>query len=245
MTRATFCFEIIHCDLWGPYHTPSSCGATYFLTIVDDYSRAVWVFFLFDKTEVNKMFGSFFAMINRQFDAKVKVVRSDNGTEFKCMVDYFSTNGILFQTSCVDTPQQNGRAERKHRHILNVARALRFEANLPLCFWGDCVLAASYIISRTPSALLNNKTPYELLFETPPSFSELRMFGCLCYAYNHKSKRDKFMSRSRRCIFVGYPQGKKGWKLYDLDTGDYFVSRDVKFYENEFPFCNTPEFPTL
>ena len=67
---------------------------------------------LFDKTKVYKMFSSFFSMIERQFDAKVKVVRSDNGTEFNCMRDYFQHNGILFQTSCVDTPQQNGIVER-------------------------------------------------------------------------------------------------------------------------------------
>jgi hypothetical protein len=93
--------------------------------------------------------------------------------------------------------------------------------------------------------LLSNKTPYELLFGVPPTFSEFRVFGCLCYAYDHKSKRDKFASRSRKCIFVGYPQGKKGWKLYDLDSGRYFVSRDVKFYEYEFPFLSNPASPTL
>ena len=170
-------------------------------------------------------------MIKRQFDAKVKVVRSDNGTEFNCMRDYFQHNGILFQTSCVDTPQQNGRVECKHRHILNIAQALRFQANLPISFCGDCVLAASYIITRTPSPLLDNKNPYEVLFNTPPSYDTLRVFGCLCYAHNIKSKRDKFVSRSRKCLFVAYPQGKKRWKLYNLETGEYFV-------------CNTPEFLT-
>ena len=112
---------------------------------------------------------------------------------------------------------------------MNVARALRFQANLPLSFCGNCVLAASYIITRTPSPLLDNKSPYEVLFNTPPSYDTLRVFGCLCYTHNIKSKRDKFMSRSRECIFVGYPQGKKGWKLYDLETCEYFVFRDVKF----------------
>ena len=63
-------------------------------------------------------------MIERQFDANVKVMRSDNDTEFNCMRYYFQHNDILFKTSCVDTPQQNGPVERKHRHILNVARAL-------------------------------------------------------------------------------------------------------------------------
>ncbi|KAJ9548782.1 LOW QUALITY PROTEIN: hypothetical protein OSB04_021325 [Centaurea solstitialis] len=238
-SRASKCFELIHCDLWDPYHTPSSCGAKYFLTIVDDFSRAVWVFLLIDKMEVYKMFLSFFAMIDRQFSAKVQVVRSDNGTEFNCLKDYFTTNGILFQTSCVGTPQQNGRVERKHRHILNVARALRFQGNLPIDFWGECILGAGYLINRTPSSLLAFKTPYEILFGQPPSYNNLRVFGSLCYAHNQKAKSDKFDSRSRRCVFVGYPHTKKGWKLYDLDTGDHFVSRDVKFYETVFPYVAT------
>ncbi|CAH9142240.1 unnamed protein product [Cuscuta epithymum] len=117
---------MIHCDLWGPYKSPSSCGARQFLTIVDDYSRAVWVYLLLDKREVFKMFLSFVAMVERQISKKIKRVRSDNGTEFNCLKDFFRTSGIIFQTSCVGTPQQNGRVERKHRHILNVARALRF-----------------------------------------------------------------------------------------------------------------------
>ena len=122
-----------------------------------------------------------------------------------------------------------------------MSRALRFQGNLPLSFWGDCVLAASYIISHTPASLLDNKTPYEILFNISPSYDTFRGFGCLCYAFNIKSKRDKFMSRSRKCIFVGYPRGKKGWKLYDLEIGEYFVYRDVKFYGTEFPFGhNTP-----
>ena len=122
-----------------------------------------------------------------------------------------------------------------------MSRALRFQGNLPLSFWGDCVLAASYIISHTPASLLDNKTPYEILFNISPSYDTFRGFGCLCYAFNIKSKRDKFMSRSRKCIFVGYPRGKKGWKLYDLEIGEYFVLRDVKFNETEFHFArNTP-----
>lgn len=94
-----------------------------------------------------------------------------------------------------------------------------------------------YLINRTPSGLLNNKTPYEILFGKAPSFDEMRVFGCLCFAHNQRAKGNKFAPRSRKCVFVGYPNGKKGWKLYDLETGEIFVSRDVKFHEGEFPFA--------
>ncbi|XP_026429105.1 uncharacterized protein LOC113325087 [Papaver somniferum] len=133
--KANDIFSLVHCDVWGPCRTSSSCGAHYFLTIVDDHSRCVWVYLMAHKTEVVKNFQSFCAMAKTQFDRHVKKDRSDNGTEFRPLIPFFSEQGIEFQTSCVDTPQQNGRVERKHRHILNVERALRFQANLPLRFW--------------------------------------------------------------------------------------------------------------
>lgn len=76
--KASRIFELVHCDLWGPYNTVSSCGARYFFTLVDDFSRATWVYLLIDKLEVFKMFMSFLAMVDRQFNQKVKIVRSDN-----------------------------------------------------------------------------------------------------------------------------------------------------------------------
>ncbi|CAA7031059.1 unnamed protein product [Microthlaspi erraticum] len=104
----------------------------------------------------------------------VKTVRSDNGTEFLCMRDYFTQRGIQLETSCVGTPHQNGRVERKHRHILNIARALRFQSRLPIQFWGECILTAAYLINRTPSVLLQGKTPYELLYKAAPTYAHLR-----------------------------------------------------------------------
>jgi len=168
-------------------------------------------------------------MIERQFSKKVKRFRSDNGSEFVCLTRFFQEKGIIHETSCVHTPQQNGRVERKHRHILNIARALRFQAKLPIEYWGECVLTSAYLINRTPSALLKNKTPFELLFGHEHGYKHLRVLGCLAYAHNGDHKGDKFATRSRRCVFLGYPYGKKGWKLYDLERHVIFVSRDVVF----------------
>ena len=233
-------FELIHVDLWGPYRTQSVCGAYYFLTVVDDYSRGVWVFLLADKTQVQQTLKNFIALVSRQFDKDVKTVRSDNGTEFTSMKGFFASSGIVHQTSCVGTPQQNGRMERKHRHILNIARALMFQGKLPTEFWGECVLAAAHLINRTPCEIHKGKTPYEVIFGSAPNYDELKVVGCLAYAHNQKRNGDKFASRSRRCVFLGYPYAKKGWTLYDLETHEIFASRDVTFFEDVFPFSELP-----
>ncbi|KAJ4769803.1 Retroelement pol polyprotein-like [Rhynchospora pubera] len=239
INKAVDSFDLIHSDVWGPYKIASHCGAHYFLTIVDDCSRAVWVFLMAEKKEATTLLISFCAMVKNQFGKSVKCIRTDNGLEFanKRVLEFCADNGILHQKSCVHTPQQNGRVERKHRHILNVARALRFQAHLPLEFWGECILAAVYLINRTPTRLLANKTPYELLFGKTPTYNAIKTFGCLCYISCKHPGLDKFEKRSQKCVFVGYPYGKKGWKVYDLNTRKILVSRDVVFDEMVFPFA--------
>ena len=109
--------------------------------------------------------------------------------------------------------------------FLNVACALLFQGHLPVSFWGECILGAVYLINRTPSALLKNKTSLEILCGQEPKIEHLHVFGCLCFAHNQRSKGDKFASRSLRCVFISYHNNKKGLKLYDLDTGEYCLSR--------------------
>lgn len=98
------------------------------------------------------------------------------------------------------------------------------------------MLTSAYLINRTPSALLKNKAPFEVLFGHAPAYKHLRVLGCLAYAHNVDHKGDNFAACSRRCVFLGYTYGKKGLKLYDLDRHVIFVSRDVVFQETTFPF---------
>ena len=119
------------------------------------------------------------------------------------LTHYFDI-GMEHQTSCTDTPQQNGVVERRHRHLLEVAQALRFQAHLPITFWGECVLTAAYLINRMPLSVLQNKTPYEVLLGKSPTYDHLRSFGCLCYGHVNSKPRDKFAPRAKPGVFVGY-----------------------------------------
>lgn len=125
-------FYLIHCDIWGSYRTPSSCGAHYFLSIVDDTSRATWIYLMKDRTEASKLLRGFIIMVKNQFNKGLKVVRSDHDVEFTSgpMQNFYHEHGILRWNSCVDILQQNGRVKRKHRHTPNVEWALWFQANL-------------------------------------------------------------------------------------------------------------------
>nr|GEX69133.1 ribonuclease H-like domain-containing protein [Tanacetum cinerariifolium] len=124
-------------------------------------------------------------------------VRYDNGTEFvnNNTNELFSGLSIVHQTSCAYTPQQNEVAERKHTHLLNMARILLFQSGLPLNIWTKCILTAAYLINRLPSFVLNGKSPFELVYGLKPKLSHLRSFGCRCYSYVLNNS-DKFSARS-------------------------------------------------
>ncbi|XP_076888172.1 uncharacterized protein LOC143538502 [Bidens hawaiensis] len=158
-------------------------------------------------------------MVKTQFGKDIKRIRCDNGREFTSneMYNFYRENGILIETTCPHTPEQNGVVERKHRHLLETARALRFEANLPKGFWGECVLTATYIINRLPSTVIENKTPLELLHNRKHDYDFMKVFGCLAYYRNTNTSGDKFEMRGRPGVFLGYPSGTKGYKIYDED----------------------------
>ncbi|KAK1435086.1 hypothetical protein QVD17_00846 [Tagetes erecta] len=233
-------FQLVHCDIWGGYRIPSYTRANYFLTIVDDFSRSVWVFLIKHKNDASNCLINFHKMVEVQLGIHIKRLRCDNGGEFTSnnMIDFYNKNGILLETTCPHTPQQNGVVERKHRHLLETARALRFEANLPKRFWGECILTAAYIINRLPSRVINNKTPYELIWNQKPEYDHMKVFGCLAYYKNMNTKGDKFEERGRPGIFMGYLHGTKGYKVYDIESKNMIVSRDVFFCEEHFPFKN-------
>lgn len=146
--------------------------------------------------------------------------------------NFFQDKEIIHQRSCPYTLQRNGVVERKHKYLLETARALLFQSKLPIRFWGECILTATYIINRLPTKLLQDKSPYELLYQRKPIYSHLRSFGCLCFPTTLKPHKDKFEPRTTPHILVSYPFNRKGYKVLDLATRRVHVSRDVIFHES-------------
>jgi len=120
-------------------------------------------------------------------------------------------------------------------HILNVARVIQFHANLRLEFWGECVLTATYLISRTPSSKLDGKTPNDVLFNAKPSYEHIGCLGVYVMFLIAKGQRTN-LETVVSDVFLLVSHGKNGWRVYDLETRNIFVSLDVIFYENHFTF---------
>ncbi|CAH9114384.1 unnamed protein product [Cuscuta europaea] len=137
-------FYLVHSDVWGPSRVSSVLGFRYFVIFVDDFSRCTWLYLMKERSELFGIFKSFCNEIKNQFDHTIRVLRSDNAKEYFStnFNEYMATQGIIHQSTCPHTPQQNGIAERKHRHIIETARTLLVHANAPLKFWGDAVLTS-------------------------------------------------------------------------------------------------------
>ncbi|XP_021829064.1 uncharacterized protein LOC110769409 [Prunus avium] len=168
-----------------------------------------------------------------------EVLRSDNGGEFlnHDLNEFFQDHGIIHQRSCPSTPQQNGVAERKNRHLLEVVRASLFGANMPRSFWG-----------RIPSSILQFRTPLQTLqhhSQIPPTQNlEPRIFGCVVFFHLHDHHRSKLDPRADKCVFIGYASHQKGYRCYHPPNQKVYTSMDVVFREQENYFSDAQEDPS-
>jgi len=222
-------------DVWGP--AIESVGRKqYYVSFVDDYSKFTWIYLIRFKSDVFQKFHEFQALVERLFDRKIKAMQTDWGGEYQKLNSFFTKVGISHLVSCPHAHQQNGAAERKHRHIVEVGLSLLSRASVPLKFWDEAFIAATYLINRLPSSVLNFSTPLEHLFHQKPNYSALRVFGCACWPNLRPYNTHKLQFRSKQCVFLGYSVLHKGFKCLDMSTGRVYISRDVTFDENVFPF---------
>jgi hypothetical protein len=233
--RAWAPLEIVHTDLCGPMKTPSLGGSIYFLTFIDDYSRKTWVYFLKHKSETFDKFKEFKAFVEKQSGLSIKILRSDRGGEYKSneFLEYCRYHGIKKQFTTSYTPQQNGVAERKNRTIMEMARSMLKGKNLSNEYWAEAVACAVYILNRSPTKIVRNMVPQEAWSGKHHSVSHFKVFGCIAYAHIPKQTRSKLDDKSEKCIFIGYDEQSKAYKLFNPITKKVIVSRDVVFKEEE------------
>jgi hypothetical protein len=172
--------ELVFSDVWGP--APTSAGKhNYYVSFIDDFSKFIWIYLLQHKSEVFQKFYDFEAHVERLFDRKVLAMQTDWGGEYHKLRNFFERIGISHHVSCPHTHQQNGSAERKHRHIVETGLALFAHASMPLKFWDEPFLIATFLINRLPTPVLHHISPIEKLFATKPDYSFLCTFDCACW----------------------------------------------------------------
>ncbi|KAJ0476142.1 putative RNA-directed DNA polymerase [Helianthus annuus] len=214
-TRVGLPFSLIHSDVWGPAEINGGQNFRFFVLFVDDCTRMTWCYFLKQKSEVFDKFTIFYNMIQTQFKTNIQILRSDNGGEFinESMKRFCQNKGIIHQTTCPHTPEQNGTVERKNRILLEITRAFLIESRVPKFFWPEAVATATYLINRLPTKALNLKTPIQALSaftKLPPPFTLTpRVFGCSVFVHIPKTDRGKLGPCAEKCVFVGYGIEKK------------------------------------
>lgn len=225
--------ELIHTDVCGKI-SPQSIGKNeYFLTFIDDCTRYTWVYAIKNKSDVFDTFVTWKALVEKQYNKVIKILRSDNGGEYTSneFEHYLQKEGIKHEKTIPKTPQQNGAAERMNRTLVEAVRSMLSDSKLPKFYWAEALSTAVYVRNRSPTIVLGDKTPYEALNYRKPNVKHFKIFGCEAFAHIPADERSKLDPKSKKCIFLGYSNVTKGYRLYDVVAKRTFHSRDVIFNE--------------
>ncbi|KAI3771167.1 hypothetical protein L6452_02326 [Arctium lappa] len=225
--------DLIHVDLCEPMKTKSIGNKKYVLVVVDDYSSYTWVKFLKSKDETPEILINLIKTIQTNKQKHVKVVRSDNGTEFKnsTLQAFYDDQGTQQQFSAARTPQQNGVVERRNRTLVEDARSTLAYSGLPLSHWAEAISTACYTQNRSILHRRFNKTPYELMNGIKPNIKYFKSFGCKCYVLNDRDNLNKFSPKADEGVFVGYSSNSAAYRVFLLSARKVIESVNVKFDE--------------
>lgn len=241
--RAAGVLELVHSDVCQ-VEEPSIGKAKYFVTFLDDHTRKTFVYFLKHKDEVPDVTVKFIKFAEKQTGQKIKRFRTDNGREYlnNRLKSALEELGVKHETSIAYQPQQNGRAERVNRTLLEKARCMLVEAALPYRFWAEAISTACYLSNRSPKRCLGGRTPEELWTGHKPDLSHLRVFGSNARAYIPGHLRKKVDPTSRPAILVGYSEDQRGYRLWSAEDQKVFVASNVEFFETELKTSPAPAY---
>lgn len=198
----------------------------------------MWTFTLHNKSQVHSIFLQFFAHIKTQFERDIKCFQCDNGKEYDNVVlkKFYELNGMSFIFSCPHTSHKNGKYEIKFRTIDNLVHTLLSHASIPPSFWHHALQMETYLYNILPTKKFALHSLTKILYQKDPSYSHLRVFGCLCYPQIPSTSRSKLQPLLTLNVFLGFPPNHRGYKCYELFSYNIFISMHVIFKENKFPF---------
>ncbi|KAJ9566336.1 hypothetical protein OSB04_002302 [Centaurea solstitialis] len=226
--------QMLDVDLCGPIAVQSFGGRKYILVLVDEFSHFTWVKFMKKKSQVPSLLINLLKRLQVLHDSQVRVLRSDNGTEFKnpAVEEYLASVGITHNFSAPRTPQQNGVVERKNRTLVEAARTMLNASGHPLKFWAEAISAACYTQNRSLIVKRFEKTPYHLLHNKRPNVKFFHVFGYKCYVLNDREPIGKFNPKGDDAIFLGYYWDSTVSRVYVSRSGIVVVSTNVRFDDN-------------
>ena len=204
--------ELIYTDVWGPASYTGIDGSRYYLIFI---------------------FPHFKRFIETRFQKSIKTLYSDNGGEFIALKSYLLLHGITHYTTAPHTPQQNGVSERRHCPLVETGLTLLHDAHLDFSYWPYAFQTASYLINRQPTPLLQEKSPFEVLFGQTPNYFKLKKFGCICYPLTRPYNSNKMQPKSKACLFLGYSPTQNAYKCLEPQTKKFLFSLHVLFDETQ------------
>ncbi|KAJ0906671.1 putative RNA-directed DNA polymerase [Helianthus annuus] len=233
--RAKKPLELIHAFLCGPITPHSWGGNRYFLLLVDDCTRYMWVYLLKSKDNAFAQFKKFKKQVEQESSQKIKILRTDRGGEFIShqFNDYCQQEGIRRQLTAPYTPQQNGVVERRNRTVLNMTRSLLKTMKVPDALWGEAVRHSVYLLNRIKTKSVKETTPYEAWRGKKSKVHYLKVFGCVAYAKEVSKKGNKLSDRSVGMVYLGEEPGSKAHRLFYPKMKRIVVARDVDFDEKK------------
>nr|GEU97486.1 putative ribonuclease H-like domain-containing protein [Tanacetum cinerariifolium] len=227
--------QMLHMDLFGPTSIMSINHKKYCLVVTDDFSRFSWVFFLATKDETSKVLKPFITAIENQINKNLKVIRCDNGKDFKNrdLNEFYKMKGIKKEYSYARTPQQNKVVERKNRTLIEAAMTMLVDSLLPITFWVEAVNTACYVLNRALVTKTHNKTPYELLNCRSPRLDFMRPFGSFVTILNTLDLLGKFEGKADEGFLVWYSVTSKAFRVFNTKTRKVKENLHVRFLKNK------------
>lgn len=231
--------DVICSDVCGPFEVVSIQGYKYLVTFVDIFSNYTEVKFIKEKSEVPQKVIEFIESIKVQFRRKPKIFRSDRGTEYlnQVLQSYLRKEGIKTQTTVGYAPEQNGVAERKNRTLVEAARTMLIDSKLPKFLWSEAINEANYNLNRVISKDSQNSA-FEKFYSKSQAFRDFHEFGSEVYVMIPEINRKKLDVKARKCIYLGHDTQAKGYRIYDPDSRNVKISRNVVFLKNQIKVSN-------